>query len=100
MEKIVLSIYIPTYNRYDKLKKQVEYFIKEGIIDKWNVELVISDNHSTDKTKEYLVEVASMYKNINIFRNKQNFGIGYNVSKGPELTRGKFVWVVGDDDII
>ena len=48
----LLSICIPTYNRLEQIKRQVEFFIFEGVLEK-DIELIVSNNCSTDGTTEY-----------------------------------------------
>ena len=52
--KFKLSVAIPVYNGAKNLKKQFDRIFKDCDNDKFNnfLEVVISDNFSTDKTKE------------------------------------------------
>lgn len=94
--KILLSIYILTYNRAETLKKQVEFFINE--IESYSsvVELVVSDNASTDNTEQYMKK----YEKKNCFRyirNERNIGLVGNSYLSIERTRGEYIWIIGDD---
>ena len=59
----ILSICIPTYNRAEVLRDTLEHYTScEEFNDE--VELIISDNASTDATKSLCTEYAEQYKNI------------------------------------
>lgn len=94
--EITLSIYILTYNRAEVLKTQVEFFLNEidGLSSR--VELIVSDNASTDNTEEYMRK----YDNIDSFRyikNDKNYGLNGSAYLSVERARGKYLWIVGDD---
>ncbi len=100
MQKI-LSICVPTYNRQDKLKELVESVITQitGLEDK--VEICISDNDSDDGTKEYLEKLLkSNYKYLHINENKENKGFDKNLILLFGMSSGKFLWMMGDDDLV
>ena len=70
MEKeYLLSLCIPTYNRADLLEKTLESLV-EQLDDE--IEIVISDNCSTDNTEEVGRRYAEEYDNINYYRNEVN----------------------------
>lgn len=67
----VISICIPTYNRANALRQSLERYINcIGFDD--TVEIVISDNASTDDTRQVAMEFVSKYDNIKYFRNEEN----------------------------
>ncbi len=71
MEKPVLSICIPTYNRADYLIGCLDAIVNQEGFDE-RVEVVISDNCSTDNTKEICHKYLERYKNIHYFCNEEN----------------------------
>ena len=71
-EKPVLSICIPTYNRADYLRKCLEAIVGQDGFDE-RVEVVISDNCSTDDTGKVAGEFAEKHGNIRYFRNDANY---------------------------
>ena len=99
-----LSIAIPTYNRCKVLKENVVALI--NIIGKNNlqnqVEICISDNHSTDKTVEILNGLKHNFPDINIVvsSNEENIGLTKNVFKALELSTRDYIMFLGDDDFI
>ncbi len=70
-EQPLLSICIPTFNRGSILKENLLSYIQNKEFDK-DVELIISDNASTDNTQEVCEDFINKYPNIKYFRNKEN----------------------------
>lgn len=73
-KQVLLSICIPTYNRCEILKKNLMNMISLQEFDN-EVQLVVSDNSSTDNTEEIVNEIIknNPSKNIKYIRNKKNF---------------------------
>ncbi len=67
----LLSICIPTYNRSQYLKQALETYVSNAAFDD-EVEIVISDNASTDNTEKIGRDYASRYSNVKYFRNEEN----------------------------
>jgi glycosyltransferase involved in cell wall biosynthesis len=92
-----LTIYIPTYNRLSKLKnclKAIKYDLK-GYEDR--VKIFVSNNGSTDGTKEYL----DFQDWIEVRHNLQNLGAADNFIYAYNLPfKSKFIWIIGDDDYL
>ena len=77
MKSPLLSICIPTYNRGNYLRKCLQSI--EIQLDKKPhlqnlVEIVISDNHSTDTTKEVVNEFIPKFSHIKYVVNEKNVG--------------------------
>ncbi|MDD2524542.1 MAG: glycosyltransferase, partial [Endomicrobiaceae bacterium] len=63
MNNPLLSICIPTYNRADYLNQSIQSIVNsDGFGDK--VEIVISDNCSTDNTEITCLQWSEKYTNI------------------------------------
>jgi len=96
----ILSICIPTYNRSESL-----FYSLRSIIDATSnfqeiVEIVVSNNCSTDRTNEVLEGFTSI-PNFRYFTNQCNLGFNLNYFKLiDEYSRGKYCWIIGDDDFI
>ena len=104
--KFKLSVSIPVYNGAKNLKKQFDRIFKDCDNNKFNnfLEIVISDNFSTDNTKK----VVSRYKkkslkkknlSIKYFKNKKNYGYKKNFIKLSKLVKGEYVLFLSDDDV-
>lgn len=95
-----LSICIPTYNRFKNLKKQLNFLEKENVFTNSDIQVIISNNNSNDKTRECLEEFQSKYSNIIVNHNQENIGVINNFHKVISLSLGEYIWIVGDDDIL
>ena len=97
-----LSICILTYNRENYLKNLLDFVKNEylKLPDKSNVEIIITDNCSTDDSKK---NIENFIKSNNLIewkynRNETNLGSLGNLLKAEELSTGKYLWWWGDDD--
>jgi glycosyltransferase involved in cell wall biosynthesis len=62
-------------------------------------ELIISDNASTDATREICMAFAQRDRRIRYFRNETNIGLAANHNRAFQLARGQFFkWAAHDDD--
>ena len=101
MNEIILSFAIPTYNRSQKLNFLLNTLSRQiNHVFENKVEIVISDNASTDDTKEIVETFIKYNPNLSILYNlnKDNLGFDINVHKSIDCSSGKYVWVIGDDD--
>ncbi len=98
---MLLSICIPTFNRLLELKTNLRFLIDE-VASNYNndIEIIISDNCSADGTFEYLNELKSKYPFLVVSKNTDNIGMIPNWKKSISLAQGKFVWLLGSDDIV
>ena len=71
MEKKLVSILVPVYNR----ENLIEETVNSGLSQTYeNIEIIIVDNQSTDGTWKILEKLASQDKRIKIFQNNTNIG--------------------------
>jgi abequosyltransferase len=99
-EKILLTIAIPTYNRAGYLVECLNHICSqlEGYEDR--VELVVSDNCSTDSTGEVVQRYIEKGYPVIYRRNPENIGSDNNFIKCFKEALGKYVLIMGDDDIL
>ena len=95
---ILLTIAIPTYNRVNYLRRAVNSILPQ--LKDGKVEIVISDNASTDGTEEFVKQSTSHYPQIKYIRNKINIGPDGNFLQCYKVADGRYVWLLGDDDVI
>jgi glycosyltransferase involved in cell wall biosynthesis len=89
-----LLIYIPTYNRLERLKKCLKYLKRELSA---GVEVYISNNGSTDGTAEYIDSLDW----VTVSHNENNIGAKGNFYKAFQLEKkADYVWLLGDDDYV
>jgi glycosyltransferase involved in cell wall biosynthesis len=95
----LLSICIPTYNRADWLRSSLWNWLPQVKQFGEQVELIVSDNTSTDHTQK-IIDEAAEWGNFVYYRRPENLGPLKNIYYMlKDLAHGKFVWVVGDDDL-
>lgn len=102
MNKPLLSICIPTFNRSAYLKNSLNSIIGQKEFQKGYVEIVVSDNASTDDTQVIVKEYMSRYENIKYFKNienvrDQNFALSLRRGKGlyRKLSNDTFLFCPG-----
>jgi abequosyltransferase len=95
----LLTIAIPTYNRALSLDETLQS-ITQQIDDRKDIEIVISDNASTDATYEIVQKYLTQFSQIKYYKNEINKGIDYNIYKAAALSTGEYVYFLSDDDIM
>ena len=97
MTEPLISICIPTYNGDKYLVECLNTCLKQSFTD---YEIVICDDGSTDKTISVIEEYKSQYPLIKFFKNEKNLGLVGNWNKCIELSSGKWIKFVFQDDYI
>lgn len=96
----LLSICIPTYNRAELLESALSSLATEVGELGQEVELIVSDNGSTDNSRD-VVERLGRQCPIRYHRNVKNVGGMRNIlSLVREHAIGEFCWVMGDDEMV
>lgn len=90
----VLSIAITTYMRADILSDILEHMIP--IVEKKNIGIYISDNKSTDHTKEILKKAAERYQFLFYHINEENIGFDKSFEWNIKRIKSDYVWIMGD----
>lgn len=100
-EKPILSLCIPTYGRCEILKGNLEQIQKQlDSINKDELELIVSNNCSPDKTEEVVLSFINQGMPIVYNCNKENLGSDGNFLKCMDMAKGKYIWLLGDDDYL
>lgn len=89
------SIGLPTYNRVDQLRHAVGSVLAQ---DYPNIELVVSDNASTDGTQEWCEELSRRDNRVRYIRQQTNIGLTANYAAVFREARGEFYMAFADDD--
>lgn len=93
--KPLVSIVMATYNGEKYLEEQLES-IKNLTYP--NLELIISDDNSTDGTMRILNDFKKDYQCTIVTNNGKN-GVNYNFENGLKLAKGEFIALCDQDDI-
>ena len=96
--KTKLSICIPTYNRSKFLIECLDSVLQSIVGYENQIEIIISDNASTDETREVVADIIRTYPWIIYNRNDVNIGAERNFYKLATLAIGDYIWILGDDD--
>lgn len=89
-----ITFTVPSYNSESYMRRCIESLLAGGE----DVEILIIDDGSTDKTGAIADEYEMLYPNIVKAVHKPNGGHGSGVNKGLELARGLYFKVVDSDD--
>lgn len=89
------SVGLPIYNGEEYVEEAIKSILGQTFED---FELILSDNASTDRTREICLDYASMDKRVRYYRNGVNLGATLNYNMTFELSRGRyFKWAAHDD---
>jgi glycosyltransferase involved in cell wall biosynthesis len=89
------TIAIPTFNRASLLRRAVSSALAQ---DYRNVEVVISDNASTDDTMQVCKEIAASDSRVRYLRQPRNIGAVANFGAALAAANGTyFMWLADDD---
>jgi len=100
MSSVLLSICIPTFNRVSYLRELLPRMLAQiqALDQKGTVEVVVSDNASTDDTGAYCRSLNC--SEMVYFRNEVNIGGDRNFLACVGRSTGKYVWLFGDDELL
>jgi glycosyltransferase involved in cell wall biosynthesis len=93
-----VSICIPQYNRIEFLLKSLSIIANQSYD---NIEIVISDDASSDHTENAIKDFKLTYKYPILYhRFDSNQGYDSNLRKSLELASGEYCFVLGNDDTL
>ena len=89
MSKQLISVIVPVFNEQDNVRRSydaitAEFARMEGV----ELELIYTDNHSTDATFDRLSELAHADKRVKVIRFARNFGFNRSILTGYRVARG------------
>ena len=94
MKKI--CVIIPVFNALKETKKCINSIIKN--FDFNCGEVIIADDHSNKKTKNFLEKICSKYSNkLTLYRNEQNLGFIKNCNNAVKETNAEIVVILNSD---
>lgn len=92
-----LSICIATYNRCNFICETLDSVLTQ--IDE-NIEIIIVDGGSKDKTREKVTPYLKKHDNIFYYQEETNSGVDCDYDKSIKYARGKYCWLLPDDDLV
>lgn len=93
----LVTVAIPTFNRCNMLKKCLDTVINQTYK---NLEIIVSDNHSTDDTKKMMKEYTGRDSRIKYYRHGKNMGMDFQGNFIINAANGVYWSGVCDDDWI
>lgn len=96
-QKCLLTVAIPTFNGSRSLELALRSALSQAGP---GVEVLVSDNCSTDNTGEVVKGLQADYPALKYSLNEANVGYDRNVDLAVRRASGAFVWLLGDDDVI
>jgi len=95
-ENPLVSVLMSTYNRYDFLRESVESILNQTY---FNLELIVVLEFCENQEK--IEQILNSYhdKRIKIIKNKEKLGFSRSLNVGFDLSKGKYVARMDDDDI-
>ena len=94
----LVSVGIPVFNGEAYLEDAIRSVLGQSLDD---LELIISDNASTDRTSEICRDFASSDPRVVYRRNPRNLGAAPNYNAVYEMARGRyFKWLAHDDRLL
>jgi len=97
MEYITLSFCITTRNRAGYIGETLESLLSQATD---GVEIVVLDAASTDGTREIVEGFTRRFSRLRYFHQKTNEGVDRDYDRTVELARGKYCWMMSDDDVL
>jgi glycosyltransferase involved in cell wall biosynthesis len=92
-----VTVGIPTYNRADSLARALDSAVAQSERD---IEVLVSDDASTDHTPELIAELAGRDPRVRHLRQQRNLGLTANFNAVLREARGHYVMLLADDDWI
>lgn len=92
-----LSICIATFNRAAFIEEALKSVLDQVTPE---CEVVVTDNASSDGTERLLKEYASRYECVRYVRHESNKGLDYNFDSAVMAARGRYCWLLSDDDVL
>lgn len=98
-DRPLLSICIPIYNRSTFLRRMLTRFEVEANLFEEKIELVISDNCSDEDLAIICQEYQKRGLKMIYHRNESNLGMDDNFVYCFKQAKGRYIWLLGSDDI-
>ena len=90
----LISVIMSTYNRGSILTEAIDSVLNQTYK---NIEFIIINDGSTDNTKEILSKYSD--DRIRLYTNNRNYGCTFNYYMAQNMSQGKYIAHIDDDDI-
>src|SRR5262245_34703254 len=94
----LVSVALPVYNGENFIAEAIASVLAQSVTD---LELIIQDNASTDRTREICAEFVARDPRVRYFRNPRNLGAAPNYNLAYKSASGRyFKWLAHDDRLL
>jgi len=90
MEKIYLSVIIPSYNEEKRISNTLLDIDKQLSNQNYSYEIIVVSDGSKDKTAAIVNKFSDLIKNLKLIDNKKNHGKGWVVRQGMLAAKGQY----------
>lgn len=91
-----VSVIVPVYNVEKYIKKCLESLVNQTLRD---IEIIVVNDGSQDKSKEIIAEYVRKYPNI-VYVEKENGGLSDARNYGMKYAKGEYIAFVDSDDYV
>src|SRR4026208_1635519 len=91
----IISVIVPAYNASHTLGETIESVLSQSFSD---LELIIVDDGSTDRTREIVSKYNQKDERITYVW-QINSGVSAARNKGVEISKGKYISIIDADDL-
>lgn len=91
-----VSVIMPAYNRADLLRQSAQMILEQTLND---LELIVSDDHSTDDTPQVVTELMNADSRVRYHRPATKGGVTQVMNEAIALSRGRYIQICHDHDI-
>ena len=91
------SVCVPTYNYGRFMTDTIESVLQQDLED---FELIITDDASTDGTRELVESYAADDKRVRYVLNEKRLGMNGNIKRAADLARGRYIKMLCADDFL
>jgi glycosyltransferase involved in cell wall biosynthesis len=99
LKRPLISVCIPTYNRAGVLGNLLQSLQSVKAAHGNEVEICVSDNNSSDNTVD-VIEAWRAPLGLKVIRQHSNIGGSLNIIEVTRCARGRWVQLIGDDDVV
>lgn len=97
MKKPLFTIIMPAYNHEKFVAEAIQSVLKQTY---QNIEFIVIDDGSTDRTPEIISKIHKKNPRRFTFIRQDNQGLGKTLNRSLSLTHGKYFYYLASDDLL
>tara|TARA_B100001123_G_scaffold440586_1_gene579937 strand:- start:705 stop:1991 length:1287 start_codon:yes stop_codon:yes gene_type:complete len=94
---ILFSVIVPVFNSEKYVASAIKSILRQPFSKK-KYEIILINDHSSDKTKLIIQSFKKKFKNIKVINNKKNYKVSYSRNIGIKSAIGKYIIFLDSDD--